>query len=159
MCSQLEGNGGGVWHPVVVVGSSRCEEVILGGAVLGVWSNRSKRGWSRLFVVARIKWGGAVVRGRRGCRGWSWKGRRGAPARGGARGGDGWAGWWLEEAALSELTCGGRHWHDVRRKQRRGMSGRQRLKRGSSLVGRSPYSRTRRWPRKVEPVGGEYGGR
>jgi hypothetical protein len=31
----------------------------------------------------------AVVKGRRGGQGRSWKGRRGAPARGGARGGDG----------------------------------------------------------------------
>jgi hypothetical protein len=36
-----------------------------------------------------------------------------------------------------------------------GVSGRRRSKRGSSSVGRSPYSRTRRWPWAAEPVGGE----
>jgi hypothetical protein len=38
-------------------------------------------------AVARVERGGATVRGWRGCRGWSWKGRRGAPTRVGARGG------------------------------------------------------------------------
>jgi hypothetical protein len=46
-------------------------EEILGGAVLGVWSTRLKRGWSRLSVVAHVERGGAAVRGWRGCRGWS----------------------------------------------------------------------------------------
>jgi hypothetical protein len=44
MCGRPEGNGGGGRHPDVVVGSLRCGEVILNGAVLEVWSNRSKRG-------------------------------------------------------------------------------------------------------------------
>jgi hypothetical protein len=44
-------------------------------------------------MATRIKRGGAVVRGLRGSRGWSWKGGRGAPTRSGARGGDGRAGW------------------------------------------------------------------
>jgi hypothetical protein len=64
----------------VVVDISRCGEAVLGGVVLEVWLNQSKRGWSGLSAVARLEWGGAAVRGRRGCRGWSWKGRRGAPA-------------------------------------------------------------------------------
>jgi hypothetical protein len=59
-------------------------EEILGGAVLGVWSIRPRRGWSELSTAVRIERGGAVVRGRRGCRGWSWKGHRGAPVQGGA---------------------------------------------------------------------------
>jgi hypothetical protein len=41
-------------------------------------------GCGRESTAARIERGGAVVRGRRGCRGWSWKGHRGAPAQGGA---------------------------------------------------------------------------
>jgi hypothetical protein len=57
------------WCPVVVVGGSRCEEVILDGAVLKVWSNRPKRGWSRLPVVMQVEQGGAAVRDRRGCQG------------------------------------------------------------------------------------------
>jgi hypothetical protein len=83
--------GGERWwgrRPGVVVGSSRCRKVILGGAVLRVWSIRPKRGWIGLSAVVHVERGGAVVRGRRGCRGWSWKGCRGAPAWGGARGGD-----------------------------------------------------------------------
>jgi hypothetical protein len=49
-----------------------------------------------------------VVRGRRGGRGRSWKGRRGAPAWGGARGGDSWVEGWPEGAALrdSGVTVG-----------------------------------------------------
>jgi hypothetical protein len=43
--------GGG--RPAVVVSSLRCGEVILSGAVLGVWSNRTKRGWSGLYTVAQ----------------------------------------------------------------------------------------------------------
>jgi hypothetical protein len=139
----------------VVVDSSRCGEAVLSDVVLEVWLNRSKRGWSGLSTVARLEWGGAVVRGRRGCWGWSWKGRKGTPARGGARGGDGRARWWPEEAVLGETGCSGQHQHEVRRKQRWGVSARRRSKRGSSSVGRSPYSRTRRWPRAVEPLGGE----
>jgi hypothetical protein len=42
-------------------------EDILSGAVLGVWSTQSKRGWSGLSTVARVERGGAAVRGRRGC--------------------------------------------------------------------------------------------
>jgi hypothetical protein len=38
-------------------------EEILGGAVLGVWSTRPKRGWSGLSVVAHVERGGAAVRG------------------------------------------------------------------------------------------------
>jgi hypothetical protein len=51
-----EGNHGGVRCPWVVVSSSWCGEVVLDGAMLGVWSNRSKRGWSGLFVVAQRPW-------------------------------------------------------------------------------------------------------
>jgi hypothetical protein len=40
-------------------------------------------------------------------------------------------------------------------KQWRGVSVRRRSKRGSSSVGPSPYSRTRRWPRVAKPVGGK----
>jgi hypothetical protein len=39
-------------------------------------------------MAVRIVRGGAAVRGRRGCWCRTWKGHRGAPARGGARGGD-----------------------------------------------------------------------
>jgi hypothetical protein len=49
----------------------------------------------RLSAVVRVERGGAAVRGR------SWKGRRGAPAQSGARGGDGRAEGWLEKASLS----------------------------------------------------------
>jgi hypothetical protein len=48
-----------------------------------------------------------------GCRGRGWKGRRGAPGRGEARGGDGWAEWWLEEAGAGEVLTaeeGSRRW-------------------------------------------------
>jgi hypothetical protein len=58
--------------------------------------------------VALIERGGVVLRGR------SWKGRRGAPAWGGGRGGDGRAEGWLEEVALSGLGCAGRRQHGVR---------------------------------------------
>jgi hypothetical protein len=43
-CGWPEGNGGGGRLPGVVVDSSRCGEVVLGGVVLGVWSTRPKRG-------------------------------------------------------------------------------------------------------------------
>jgi hypothetical protein len=66
-------------------------------------------------MVAHVERGGAVVQSRRGHRGRSWKGRRGAPARGGARGGDGWAEGWSEGVVLSGPGCGGRRWHDARR--------------------------------------------
>jgi hypothetical protein len=42
----LEGNDGGVRRPGVVVGSSQRGVVVLGGAVLRVWSRWSERGWS-----------------------------------------------------------------------------------------------------------------
>jgi hypothetical protein len=74
---------------------------------------------------------------------------------GGARGGDSRARWWPEEAVLGEPGCGSQRRHEARRKQRWGVSARWRSKRGSSSVGRSPYSRTRRWPRAAEPLGGE----
>jgi hypothetical protein len=117
-----EGNDGGWWRPMVVVGSSWCEEVVLGGVVLGVWSNWSKRGWSGLSVMVHVEQGGAVVRGHRGCRGRSWKGRRCAPVQDGAQGGDGWAEGWLEESALGGPGCGGWCQHSTRRKLRWGMS-------------------------------------
>jgi hypothetical protein len=44
-------------------------EEILDDVVLGVWSTQPKRGWSGLSMAARVEWGGAVVRGQRGCRG------------------------------------------------------------------------------------------
>jgi hypothetical protein len=50
-----------------------------------------------------------VVRGR------SWKGRRGAPTRGGGQGGDGWAEGWPEEAVLSGQGSGGQCRHGARR--------------------------------------------
>jgi hypothetical protein len=46
-------------------------------------------------------------------------GHIGAPTRGGARGGDGRAEGWPEEAALGGLGCGGRRWHDARRRRGR----------------------------------------
>jgi hypothetical protein len=63
----------------------------------------------RLSRAACVEWGGAVVRGR------SWKGRRGAPTRGGGRGGDGWAEGWPEEAVLSGQGSGGQCRHGARR--------------------------------------------
>jgi hypothetical protein len=77
-------------------------EEILGGVVLGVWSTQLKRGWSGLSTVARNERGGAAVRGRRGCRGWSsrrWRSGRG----------------WSEEAALDGPRCSGRRQHGARR--------------------------------------------
>jgi hypothetical protein len=120
-------------------------EEILGGAVLGVWSTWPKRGWSGLSVVARVEQGGVAVRGWRCCWGWSWKGHRGALARGGARGGDG------------RVEGGQRRWHLVdwgaavgtaRGEAEVGHERRKRMKRGSSLAGHSPYSSTRRWLRR-----------
>jgi hypothetical protein len=99
------------------------------------------------------------VRGRRGCRGWSWKGCIGAPAWGGARGGNGRAEGGRRRrcsvdwgAAVSVGMMRGEV--EVGREQEK------RTKRGSSSVGRSPYSRTRRWLRRrkwwaVNTVGGE----
>jgi hypothetical protein len=46
------GGGGGGAASGVVVGSSRCMEVVLGSVVLVVWSRRSERGRSRLSMVA-----------------------------------------------------------------------------------------------------------
>jgi hypothetical protein len=88
--------------------------------------------------VVHVEQGGAVVMGRRGCQGWSWKGRKGAPAQGGGRGGDSQAEVWPEESARHE-------------KQRQGVSGRRRSKRGSSSAGYSPHGRTRRWRRAAKP--------
>jgi hypothetical protein len=51
-CGQPEGNSGGGQRPGVVVNSSWCGKVVHGGTVLGVWSRRSKRGWSGLSAVA-----------------------------------------------------------------------------------------------------------
>jgi hypothetical protein len=65
--------------------------------------------------VACVEQGGAAVWGRRGRRGRSWDGRRGAPARGGARGGDSWAEVWPEGAVLSGPGCSGWRRHDARR--------------------------------------------
>jgi hypothetical protein len=49
-------SAGGEWRrgrrPGVVVDSSRCREVLRGGAVLGAWSNLSEGGQSGLPVVA-----------------------------------------------------------------------------------------------------------
>jgi hypothetical protein len=56
-----EGNGGGGRRPGVVVGSSRCREVIFDGAVLRVWTNLSKRGRSGLSMVARRRWASSGV--------------------------------------------------------------------------------------------------
>jgi hypothetical protein len=47
--------------------------------------------------------GDSVLIDHRGCQGRGWKGRRGAPWWGEARGGDGWAEWWLEEAGAREV--------------------------------------------------------
>jgi hypothetical protein len=142
--------GGGGWQLTVRGGRTRRS------GARGVFESVNKRlEWAVHGVSAAmgVEQGGAAVRGQ------SWKDRRGAPAWGGTRGGNGQAGWWLEEAALGGPGCGGRHWHSARRKQRWGVSGRLRLKRGSLSVGRSPYSCTRRWPRAAELVGGKWGGR
>jgi hypothetical protein len=56
-------------HLGVVVGSSRCGEVILGGVVLGAWSNRSKRGFGPREAGAGCPWrlsGGGYGGGRSG---------------------------------------------------------------------------------------------
>jgi hypothetical protein len=58
---------------------------------------------TRLSAAARAERGGAPMRG------WTWKGRRGAPAWGGARGCDGRAEWWPEEAVLGGQGCHGQH--------------------------------------------------
>jgi hypothetical protein len=55
MCGRPKGNDCGGQRPGVVVGNLWCGEVVLSGAVLGVWSNRSKRGWSGLSTVACIE--------------------------------------------------------------------------------------------------------
>jgi hypothetical protein len=99
----------------------------------------------RLSTTARIERGGAAVRGRRGCRGRTWKGRRGAPVQGGALGGDGQAKggqkrWRLVDRGVVvgvATACGEA---EVGREQKK------RTKMGSSSAGRSPYSCTRRWP-------------
>jgi hypothetical protein len=57
----------------------------------------------------RIERGGAAVRGQ------SWKGCRGALARGGAGGDDGRAEGWPEEVALGGPGCSDRHQHSMRR--------------------------------------------
>jgi hypothetical protein len=72
--SRTGGKGGEVWHQG---GRSHNGVGEVGASLM------------RLFVAVRIERGGATVRGRRGGRGRSWKGRRGALARGGAWGGDG----------------------------------------------------------------------
>jgi hypothetical protein len=93
----------------VVVGSSRCGEVVLVGAVLGVWSNRSKRGWSRLSTAAqRIGYGGgqsgtgAVKWWRRKKKGAPWWGAPLIDTRGGGRwrrgSGNRWAGKWWQQS-------------------------------------------------------------
>jgi hypothetical protein len=110
------------------------------------WKNPDWRSWGGRQLIDEAIYGftcRAVTSGGEG------------PEGGGARGGDGRARWWPEEAVLGETGCSGQHQHEVRRKQRWGVSARRRSKRGSSSVGRSPYSRTRRWPRAVEPLGGE----
>jgi hypothetical protein len=122
----------------VVVGGSRCGEVVLDGAVLQVWSNRPKRGWSRLSAVMRVEQGGAAVRDRRDCRGWSSKGCRGAPARTGARLGDGQAGWWPEEAALGRPGCGCQHWHGTRRNTEAGHERKTKVEKGELIGGVLP---------------------
>jgi hypothetical protein len=85
----------------------------------------------RLSVAVRIERGGATVRSRRDGWGWSWKG---APARGGARGGDGLAEGWPEGATLGGQRCGSRRRHDARRSRGRGER-KKSAKRGSSSVG------------------------
>jgi hypothetical protein len=60
-----------------------------------------------------------------------------------------------EGEAIGGPGCGRRRRHGTRGKQRRGMSERQRSKRGSSSVGHSPYNLMRRWTRAAEPVGDE----
>jgi hypothetical protein len=59
--------------------------------------------------------GGSGGEGPEGWSGRSWKGHRGASARGGARGGDGRAEGWPEGAVLGGQRCSGQRWHDVRR--------------------------------------------
>jgi hypothetical protein len=99
------------------------------------------------------------VRGQRGCRSWSWKGCRGAPTRGGARGGDGRAeGGRRRQRSVDRGAAVGVV--PTRREVEAGREQKKRTKRGSSLVGRSPYSRTRRWLRRrkrwaANVVGGE----
>jgi hypothetical protein len=123
------------------------------------WGGNTRRRGARGVVdlaEERLVWavygglrrgGGAAVRGWRGCRGWSWKGRRGAPARGGAREGSGRAegGWrrrcsvdWGAAASIDMAQGEAKVGHERRK----------RTKRGSSSAGNSPYSRTRQWLRR-----------
>jgi hypothetical protein len=60
-----------------------------------IWgSERGVSHWRGGSTVAHVKRGGAAVQGR------SWRGYRGAPTWGGARGGDGWAEGWPEGRCL-----------------------------------------------------------
>jgi hypothetical protein len=59
--------------------------------------------WRVVSTGARSSGGDSVSIGRRGCQGRGWKGRRGAPGWGEARGGDSWAEWWLEEVGAGEV--------------------------------------------------------
>jgi hypothetical protein len=95
------------------------------------WKNPDWRRWGGRGLTDEVIRGGTRRAGRsggegpegpRGALAWggmpvSWKGRRGALARGGARGGDSRAEGWSEEAALSGQGCDGRHWHSPRRKK------------------------------------------
>jgi hypothetical protein len=67
-----EGNDGGGQCPGVVVGSSRRRVVVLGGAVLGVWSTRSERGQSSdLWQLSSSGYGGDRS-GEKGAPWWGW---------------------------------------------------------------------------------------
>jgi hypothetical protein len=94
--------------------ATRCGGETIGGT--------SERGAHRRAVSTGVRSSGrdSVSIVWRGCQGRGWKGRRGAPGRGEARGGDGWAEWWLEEASAREvLTAGEDSRHQLRRSTRR----------------------------------------
>jgi hypothetical protein len=142
-CPQWRGSAAGKRHRQAGVGVTgwvrAVGEELLDGVVLEVWLTQPKRGWSGLSTAARVARGGAAVRAQRVCRGWSWKGCRGASVRDGARGGvcrvEGGPG------------CGSRRRHSARR-SREGRERRKSTKRGSKSAGRSPYCCTRWWLRR-----------
>jgi hypothetical protein len=127
MCGQPEGSGGGGgaasggrgWQ--ITMQGGRTQPRSARGVVESV-EERLERVVHGGLGAAGVEQGGATVRGQRGCRGRSWKGHRGATTQGGARGGDGRAGWWPVEAALGGPGCASWRRHGVRRKQRWRMS-------------------------------------
>jgi hypothetical protein len=115
----------------VVVGSLRFGEVILSGAVLGVWSTQPKGGWSELSAVACVEHAGAVVRAVRAGAGRAVEVHQRRVE--------------LEEATVGKRVAGGggAQWTEVQQltlarhkeKQRHGVSERRGRKRGAHRRG------------------------